>query len=126
MPVLLITGAPLVATRETFLVAAYMALVPMFLGYLLFGFGLARVSASTATTVTLTEPAVAAILAVVVVGERLSAPGWTGLGIIGAALLVLAVAPANATAPGHGRARTTPAGPSPARGASTGSGPARR
>lgn len=113
MPVLLITGAPLVATREAFLVAAYMALVPMFLGYLLFGFGLARVSASTATTVTLTEPAVAAILAVVVVGERLPALGWTGLGIIGAALLVLAVAPTNATAPGDTRSATTPPDPSP-------------
>jgi DME family drug/metabolite transporter len=98
MPVLLITGAPLIATTEAFLVATYMALVPMFLGYLLFGFGLTRISASTATTVTLTEPAIAAILAVVVVGERLAAAGWIGLGIIGGALLILAFAPTNAAA----------------------------
>ena len=97
MPVLLITGAPLVATTEAFLVAAYMALVPMFFGYLLFGFGLTRVSASTATTVTLTEPAVAAVLAVVVVGERLATAGWVGLGIVGGALLILAFAPTNAS-----------------------------
>ncbi|BBE24585.1 hypothetical protein MN0502_34680 (plasmid) [Arthrobacter sp. MN05-02] len=101
MPVLLITGAPLIATTEAFLVAAYMALVPMFLGYLLFGFGLTRISASTATTVTLTEPAIAAILAVVIVGERLAAAGWIGLGIIGGALLILAFAPTNAEQPAN-------------------------
>lgn len=96
LPVLLATGAPLVATPEAFAVAAYMALVPMFLGYVLFGYGLARISASTATTVTLIEPAVAAVLAVIVVGERLDVLGWIGLGVIAAALVVLVVAPAAA------------------------------
>jgi DME family drug/metabolite transporter len=95
MPVLLLTGAPLVASTGAFLVAGYMALVPMFLGYLLFGFGLTRVTASTATTATLTEPAVAAILAVVIVGERLEVLGWIGLGTIGVVLLILALAPTN-------------------------------
>ncbi|WP_445156184.1 DMT family transporter [Arthrobacter sp. Hor0625] len=99
VPVLLLTGAPLLSSSRAFTVAAYMALVPMFAGYVLFGYGLARVPASTATTITLTEPAVAAVLAVAVVGERLSAAGWTGLGIIALALLVLAVAPANAEGP---------------------------
>ncbi|WP_368499848.1 DMT family transporter [Herbiconiux sp. A18JL235] len=96
MPVLLVTGAPLVATPQAFAVAAYMALVPMFLGYLLFGFGLTRVSASTATIVTLTEPAVAAVLAVLVVGEQLNAVGWAGLGVIALVLVLLSVAPTNA------------------------------
>ena len=98
MPVLLLTGAPLVASTDAFLVAGYMALIPMFLGYLLFGFGLARVTASTATTATLTEPAVATILAVVVVGERLEVLGWIGLGVIAVILLILALAPMNAPA----------------------------
>lgn len=39
-----------------------MMLIPMFLGYLLFGFGLKTVNASKATTLTLFEPLVAAIL----------------------------------------------------------------
>lgn len=95
MPVLFLTGAPLLASTQAFTVAAYMALVPMFLGYLLFGFGLSRISASTATTITLSEPAIAAVLAVVIVGERLSSLGWTGLGIIAMALAVLAIAPTN-------------------------------
>lgn len=89
MPVLLVTGQPLVTSRQAFLVACYMAIVPMFIGYLLFGFGLSRVPASTATTITLLEPAVAAVLAVLVVGERLAAMGWCGLGLIAIALVIL-------------------------------------
>lgn len=105
MPVLIVTGAPLVATTNGVAVAAYMALVPMFLGYLLFGFGLTKVPANTATTITLAEPAVAAVLAVVVVGERLNTLGWTGLGLIGLALVVLAAAPAGESTRGQ-RKRT--------------------
>lgn len=96
MPVLLFTGAPLIASTGNVAVAAYMALVPMFLGYLLFGFGLTRVSAGTATTITLSEPAIATVLAVLIVGERLNTLGWTGLGFIALALGVLALAPAHA------------------------------
>lgn len=95
VPVLLVTGAPLVASGQSFAVAAYMALVPMFLGYFLFGVGLARVRPSTATTLTLTEPAVAALLAVLIVGERLGSIGWVGMAILAAALIVLAFAPKN-------------------------------
>lgn len=118
IPVLVAAGAPLVASAQSFAVATYMALVPMFLGYYLFGIGLARVRPSTATTLTLTEPAVAALLAVVVVGERLTAVGWIGLAVLSAALVVLAVAPTNTAtsqpaAPGEAPGRTTPPGTSP-------------
>lgn len=106
MPVLLITGAPLIASTEAFLVAGYMALFPMFLGYLLFGFGLTQVSASTATTVTLTEPAIATILAVAVVGEQLGMIGWVGLGVLAVVLVILAAAPTNTTATEPGPSTT--------------------
>lgn len=95
MPVLLLTGGPLIASAQAFAVGAYMALIPMFLGYLLFGFGLTRVPASTATTLTLAEPAIAAVLAVVIVGERLPPIGWGGLAGICASLLVLSIRPAS-------------------------------
>ncbi|MBP2436045.1 DMT family transporter [Microbacterium amylolyticum] len=95
MPVLVLTGAPLLASAHAFGVAAYMALVPMFAGYVLFGFGLARIPASTATTVTLMEPAIATILAVAVVGERLSPVGWLGLVVIAGVLAILTTAPAD-------------------------------
>ncbi|GAB3551507.1 EamA family transporter [Arthrobacter tumbae] len=91
MPVLFLTGAPLLASWNNFAVGAYMALVPMFLGYVLFGLGLARVTASTATTLSLAEPVVAAMLAVVIVGERLPAAGWIGVGLVIASLAVLTV-----------------------------------
>ncbi|MEG3135096.1 EamA family transporter [Rouxiella sp. T17] len=89
MPVLALTGAPLLASWNNAAVGAYMALVPMFIGYLCYGFGLARISASMATTITLIEPVVAAILAVVIVGERLPPLGWLGIGLVVACLLVI-------------------------------------
>ncbi|WP_338702848.1 EamA family transporter [Streptomyces sp. Q6] len=91
MPVLLRTGAPLLDSWTTAGVGVYMALVPMFLGYVLFGWGLAHVPASTATTLTLLEPAVAAVLAVLVVGERLPAAGWAGIVLVVGCLAVLTV-----------------------------------
>jgi DME family drug/metabolite transporter len=66
-----------------------MALVPMFVGDVLFGWGLARVRASTATALSLSETVVAAVLAVLVVGERLPALGWLGAALIAASLFVL-------------------------------------
>lgn len=89
VPVLVVTGAPLLAAPAAAGVGAYLAVVPMFAGYLLFGQGLARVAASTATALSLLEPAVAAVLAVAVVGERLPAPGWAGLACVAACLAVL-------------------------------------
>jgi DME family drug/metabolite transporter len=106
MPVLLATGAPLLASWSNAAVGAYMALVPMFVGYILFGWGLAHVPASTATTLSLLEPAVAAVLAVLVVGERLPLLGWTGIGLVVGCLAVLTV-PTRTTA----RSRATSTGP---------------
>ena len=91
MPVLLATGGPLLASWGNATVGLYMAFVPMFLGYICFGYGLSRVRASTATTLTLIEPVVAALLAVVVVGERLPPLGWAGVGLVVLCLLVLTV-----------------------------------
>jgi len=99
MPVLVVTGAPLLETPQAFAVGSYMALVPMFLGYVAFGYGLSKIPASSATTLTLIEPAVATVLAVVIVGERLTVLGWIGLVIFGAVLLLLALAPSPARQP---------------------------
>lgn len=96
MPVLLATGAPFLASWTNAAVGIYMALVPMFLGYVFFGYGLARVRASTATTITLLEPVVAAGLAALIVGERLLAQGWWGIGLIFACLVCITM-PARAS-----------------------------
>src|SRR4051812_50058883 len=55
LPVLLLTGAPIVASWHNFAAVAYLAAVPMFVGYVLFGRGLAAVPASTAITLSLLE-----------------------------------------------------------------------
>ncbi|MEU0839662.1 EamA family transporter [Streptomyces sp. NPDC005962] len=89
VPVLLATGAPLLSSWSNAAVGAYMALVPMFIGYVLFGWGLTHVPASTATTLSLLEPAVAAVLAVLVVGERLPPLGWFGIALVVGCLAVL-------------------------------------
>lgn len=91
LPVLLVTGAPLLASWGNATVGLYMATVPMFVGYLCYGYGLARIPASTATTITLLEPVIAALLAVVIVGERLPALGWGGIALVVASLLVITV-----------------------------------
>lgn len=93
LPVLVATGAPLLDSWTNAAVGAYMAVVPMFLGYVLFGWGLAHVRASTATTLSLLEPAVAALLAVLVVGERLPLLGWAGIALVVVCLAVLTAPP---------------------------------
>ncbi|WP_394768112.1 DMT family transporter [Lacisediminihabitans sp.] len=92
LPVLLATGGPLLQSPTTIGITAYLALGPMFLAYLLFGIGLRTIRSSTATTITLIEPVVATVLAVLVVGERLSATGWVGLAVILGAVYVLVAA----------------------------------
>jgi DME family drug/metabolite transporter len=89
VPVLLLTGAPIVETSASVGVHLYLALGPMFVAYLLFGAGLRTVSSSRATTVTLLEPVVATLLAVLVVGERLALPGWLGLALVLAGVVVV-------------------------------------
>jgi drug/metabolite transporter, DME family len=89
MPVLAATGGPLLESWRSVGVGAYMAAVPMFAGYLLFGWGLARVGASTATGISLLETVVAAVLAVLVVGERLPALAWLGAAVVLASLFIL-------------------------------------
>ena len=66
-----------------------MALIPMFLGYLCYGFGLSKISASMATTITLLEPVIAAILAMLIVGEYLSIIGWIGMLLIFICLIMV-------------------------------------
>ncbi|MBU2934465.1 DMT family transporter, partial [Pacificibacter marinus] len=67
MPVLSVTGGPFLASRTNVAVGIYMAAVPMFLGYLCFGFGLALVQASMATVITLLEPVVAMVVGYLVI-----------------------------------------------------------
>ncbi|MCU1405782.1 MAG: EamA family transporter [Glaciihabitans sp.] len=92
VPVLLVTGGPLLGAPSNLAIAAYLAVGPMFVAYLFFGFGLGSLRSSTVTTITLLEPVVATILAVAVVGERLTITGWAAILIILVGVSVLATA----------------------------------
>ncbi|WP_245839805.1 DMT family transporter [Mycobacterium aquaticum] len=89
MPVFVATAGSAVVTYPGIVVIAYLAVLPMFLGYVLFSYGLARVGATSATTVTLVEPAAATVLSVVILHETVGAVGWVGVALIAAALVVL-------------------------------------
>jgi drug/metabolite transporter, DME family len=61
------------------------------LAYLLYGRGLRTVPAPVAVTLGLAEPLVAALLGLVVLGERLSSASAAGLVLVGLALVALTV-----------------------------------
>jgi DME family drug/metabolite transporter len=99
--VLAVVGAPLLQSATSIGLTAYLALGPMLLAYLLFGIGLRSVRSSAATTITLLEPVVATVLAVLVVGERLTPWGWAGFALVigGLTLLITARRDAPASSP---------------------------
>lgn len=89
LPSVFFTGQNLFDEAVNLYIVAYMMLIPMFLGYLLFGYALKTISASTATTLTLFEPLVAALFAVLLVGEKITAIGWFGMLLIFLCLAIL-------------------------------------
>ncbi|NEB00164.1 EamA family transporter [Streptomyces sp. SID13726] len=89
LPLVLLTGTQWLATARGATVAGYLALFTVCLAYRLFGYGLRRTPASLATSLTLAEPAVAAVLGVTVLGERLPVASWCGLAVLGAGLVLL-------------------------------------
>jgi DME family drug/metabolite transporter len=73
------------------LLMLHLGLVATALSYWFFASGLKTVAASTAVTLSLAEPLTAAILGIVVVGERINAVSTLGLVLILSALLLLIV-----------------------------------
>ncbi len=71
------------------LMMLHLGLIATALSYWLFASGLATVPASTAVTLSLAEPMTAAVLGVLVVGERLNLAAGCGLFLILSALLLL-------------------------------------
>jgi drug/metabolite transporter, DME family len=72
-----------------FLLILHLGVFATGLAYWLFARGLEKIPVSTAVSLSLAEPMTAAILGVVVVGERLSGVAWVGLLLILSGLLVL-------------------------------------
>jgi DME family drug/metabolite transporter len=88
-PVLATSSPGWLLTARGLAVTAYLGIVTTALAYLLYGRGLRTVSAPVAVTLGLAEPVVAAILGLVVLGERLTGTDVVGLGLVGLALATL-------------------------------------
>ncbi|MER7188343.1 EamA family transporter, partial [Streptomyces hyaluromycini] len=91
LPVVLWGAGGGLLTMRGALVVLYLGAVTTFLCYRLFGHGLRRTAPQTATTLTLAEPAVAAVLGVAVLGERLPGVSWCGLAVLALGIVLLAV-----------------------------------
>ena len=87
---LVLTQTPVLWTGLPWISLVYMAIVPTVLSYVLYTRGLAVVGATTAASLTLLEPLVSTILAVALLGERMSAVSWLGALLLGMSLLLVA------------------------------------
>lgn len=88
-PVLAVSSPGWIASPRGLAVTAYLAVVATLLGYLLYGSGLRVTPVAAAATLTLAEPATAAVLGVAVLGEHLTAVATAGLAFLGASLAAL-------------------------------------
>lgn len=82
LPTLLASGDNLFSSPTSTLVLIYMAVIPMGIGYVMFGIGLRHINASSANILTLFEPVVAALIAVMFLNEYISPVGWCGMALI--------------------------------------------
>jgi DME family drug/metabolite transporter len=89
LPVLLLSGAGWVFTEGGGSAALYLGLITTGIGYVLYGRGLRTTPVASATTLTLAEPAVAAVLGLFVLGEHLGSAALAGLALLVLSLLML-------------------------------------
>ncbi|WP_270352199.1 DMT family transporter [Microbacterium testaceum] len=96
VPVLLAAGTAWLATPAGLALALWLGVVTTAVAYLLFGWGLARLSAVTVSTLTLAEPLAATLLGLFVLREQLTLVSGIGLAFIAVGLAVVS-APARRT-----------------------------
>jgi drug/metabolite transporter, DME family len=89
-PVLVVSPDGWLVTARGLAVVGYLGIVTTAVAYLLYGRGLRTISAPMAVTLGLAEPAVAALLGLVVLGEHISGTAVAGLILVGLALVGLA------------------------------------
>jgi len=77
-------------TPSGVVMALWLGIATIAIAYTLFTWGLQRLTAATAATLTLAEPLTAGILGVALLGERLSSLALAGLTVLAAGLVLLA------------------------------------
>jgi drug/metabolite transporter, DME family len=90
VPVLAVSPDGWLVTARGLAVVGYLGVVTTAVAYLLYGRGLRTLAAPVAVTLGLAEPAVAALLGLAVLHERISAAAVAGLILVGLALVGLA------------------------------------
>jgi drug/metabolite transporter, DME family len=103
VPVGLAAGVDWLGEPGGLAMAAWLGVVTVAVAYPLLTRGLSRIGVGATATLTLAEPATAATLGLVVLGERLRPLGWVGLALVGAGVLLETV--------GGARDREPPGGP---------------
>ncbi|MCG5220648.1 EamA family transporter [Streptosporangium soli] len=91
LPILLLTDTAWLATPGGLIAAVYLGCATTALSYFLYGRGLRTTPVTVAATLALAEPAVATLLGVLVLGERLVVTSLAGLVLLGASLVVVAL-----------------------------------
>ncbi|GAA3246954.1 DMT family transporter [Nonomuraea helvata] len=91
LPVLLVSGVGWLGEPRGLLAVLYLGLGTTALSYFLYGRGLRTTPVATAATLALAEPAVAALLGLVVLGERLAPVSIAGLVLLALSLVAVAV-----------------------------------
>ncbi|RCG31512.1 EamA family transporter [Sphaerisporangium album] len=91
LPILLWRGTAWLGEPHALLTAVYLGCATTALAAVLYGRGLRATPVARAATLTLAEPAVAALLGLIVLHERLTPVSWAGLALLGAALVVVAL-----------------------------------
>jgi drug/metabolite transporter, DME family len=87
-PTLLVVDLRWAASPRGATVLLWLGVMTIALGYILFARGLGGLQPSTATTLTLAEPLTAALIAVLVLGERLSGPALGGAVLVATGLVL--------------------------------------
>ncbi len=88
-PLLLVRDVSWFATASGLGVILYLSLVTLSLAYVWFGWGLKRLPPTTVVMLTMFEPVVAAILAIIVLDETLSGTSWTGIVVVLVGLVIV-------------------------------------
>jgi drug/metabolite transporter, DME family len=88
-PILFVTDLGWLAQPRGWAVILHLGLIATATAYVLFARGLALIPVGTAVTLSLAEPLTAALLGVVVLGERLTLPALAGVALIFAGLVCL-------------------------------------
>ncbi len=91
LPVLLWRDTAWLGEPRGLLTAVYLGCATTALSYFLYGRGLRSTPVARAATLALAEPAVAALLGLVVLHERLTGVSWAGLVLLGAGLVLVAL-----------------------------------